>query len=81
MWFNHRYFQIFSLYFSDFANVEVAENAEEKISIQLLNNKYFCGTFNSKFSLQNKQLQHLESKPKNLKEAKNPFKILKENLF
>ena len=42
-----------------YVNVEVAENEEEKISIQLLNNKYFYGTFNSNFSLQNKQLQHL----------------------
>jgi len=37
--------------------VSVAENAEEKSSIQLLNNKYFYGTFNSSFSLQNKQLE------------------------
>ena len=40
-------------------NVEVAENAEEKISIKLLNNKYFYGTFNLNFSLQNKQLQQM----------------------
>ena len=42
-------------------NVSVAENAEKKIWIQLWNNKYFYGTFNSNFSLQNKQLQHLSS--------------------
>ena len=40
-------------------NVEVAENAEKKISIQLYDNKYFYGTFNLNFSLQNKQLQQI----------------------
>ena len=39
--------------------VEVSENAEKKNSIQLWNNKYFYGTFNSNFSLQNKKLKHL----------------------
>ena len=36
-----------------FTFVEVAENAEKKISIKWYHNKYFYGTFNSNFSLQN----------------------------
>ena len=39
----------------------VYENAEKKIWIKLYDNKYFYGTFNSNFSLQNKQLQHIVS--------------------
>ena len=38
---------------------EFAENAEKKIWIDLLNNKYFYGNFNLNFSLQNKQLQQI----------------------
>ena len=37
--------------------MEIAENAEEKISIELYDNKYFYENFNLNFSLQNKQLQ------------------------
>ena len=40
--------------------VTVVENAEKKISIQLLNDKYFYGNFNSNFSLQNKKLQQMQ---------------------
>ena len=40
-------------------NASVAENEEKKIWIKLYDNKYFYGTFNSNFSLQNKQLQQL----------------------
>ena len=43
-----------------FQNVSVAENAEKKFSIKLYHNKYFYGNFNSNFSLQNKQLQHIK---------------------
>ena len=39
--------------------VSVAENAEKKIWIKLMNNKYFYENFNLNFSLQNKKLQHL----------------------
>ena len=45
------------VYFNFKLNVSVAENSEEKISIQLYDNKYFYGNFNSNFSLQNKQLK------------------------
>jgi len=38
---------------------EFAENAEKKIWIKLYDNKYFYGTFNLNFSLQNKQLQQM----------------------
>ena len=38
---------------------EFAENAEKKIWIKLLNDKYFYENFNLNFSLQNKQLQVL----------------------
>ena len=34
---------------------EVSENAEKKIQIKLLNNKYFYENFNLNFSLQNKK--------------------------
>ena len=53
-------------------NVSVAENAEKKIWIKLYHNKYFYGTFNSNFSLQNKQLQQInKEKPKKRKKREN----------
>ena len=52
--------EIFSSTFSATETfVQVAENAEKKIWIQLYDNKYFYENFNSNFSLQNKQLQHI----------------------
>ena len=40
---------------------EFAENAEKKIWIKLLNNKYFYENLNLNFSLQNKQQQLFDS--------------------
>ena len=57
--------------------VSVAENAEEKISIQLLNNKQFYGTFNSNFSLQNKQLRQMEQNGKKWKKMEKKSKMSK----
>jgi hypothetical protein len=45
-----------------FKFISVAENAEKNIWIKLYDNKYFYGTFNSNFSLQNKQLQQTKQK-------------------
>jgi len=41
-------------------NVQVAEKAEKKIWIKLYHNKHFYGTFNSNFSLQNKQFHQMK---------------------
>ena len=64
-------------------NVSVAENAEKKIQIKLYDNKYFYGTFNSNFSLQNKQLHHLEAAPTstNVSVAENAEKKISIHLW
>ena len=41
--------------------LKCAENAEKKIWIKLLNNKYFYENFSLNFSLQNKQFQQIYS--------------------